>query len=114
MLVDGQWDCLVVQEKEQIPRKVNGYSGVVQMAEVAVILQQDKMRQLKKKVLVHRYFKKRDTYLDTYLADSGGRYRYLEGWATAECTVHSVEDSGRGRWSGIDLTDNLGLGIGGS
>jgi hypothetical protein len=36
MLVGGQRDCLVVQEKEQVPRKVNGYSGVVQMAEVAV------------------------------------------------------------------------------
>lgn len=101
----------MVQEKEQVPRKVNGYSGVVQMAEVAVILQQDKMRKLKKKVLVHRYFKKRDTYH----ADSGGRYTYLEGWATAERTVQSVVgDSGRGRGSGIDLNDNLGLGIGGS
>lgn len=36
MLVGGQGNCLVVQEKEQVPRKVNGYSGVVQMAEVAV------------------------------------------------------------------------------
>lgn len=34
---------------------------------------------------------------------------------TAGCTVQTAgTDLGRGRWSGIDLNDNLGLGIGGS
>jgi hypothetical protein len=48
-------------------------------------------------------------------ADSSGHYRYLEGWARAGCTVQIVgTDSGRGRGSGIDRNDNLGLGIGGS
>jgi hypothetical protein len=39
MFVGDRRNCLAVLEKEQVPHKVNGYSGVVQMAEVAVSLQ---------------------------------------------------------------------------
>lgn len=95
MFVGNQRDFLVVQEKAQVPRTANGYSGVVPTAAEIVVSLRDKIGKL---------------------ADSNCHYRHLGCLARAGCTVQSVGgDSGRGSLRGSDTGRyNLGLGTGDS